>query len=394
MYPYKGGISHYTGLLCRAMRKRHEVYMVSYKLQYPRFLFKREQRDYDNDAFRVEGTEFLINTANPFNWISSAMRIRNLHPDLVIIQWWHPYFAPCYWTLRRLLGNIPVLYLCHNVFPHERFPLDRVLTKLVLRSGNLFILHSTQDEGDLRSIKPDAVCRRTALPTYDAFRLQGLTRQEARNQLNLDEKEKVLLFFGLVREYKGLPYLLDAIPKISRAVPDVKLLIAGDFGGEKDWYDNRIAELGIRDCVDAHDGYIPDRQVEKYFVACDVVVLPYISATQSAVVQTAYGFGKPVIVTNVGGLPEVVKDGETGYIVPPKDPVALAEAVIRFLDTADWPAFTAAIRRENYRFSWERMVDVIENLARNKHTMPQKKFHLSIQGRAVKLMWTGGQKKS
>ena len=149
VYPYKGGIAHYTGLLYRALSKENNVYMMSYKLQYPKFLFKKEQKDYSNDTFKIDNTDFYINTANPFSWIATAAKIRRMKPDLVIIQWWHPYFSPCYWTICKLLGKIKVLFTCHNVFPHERFPMDRFLTKHVLANGDYFIVQSSQDEADL-----------------------------------------------------------------------------------------------------------------------------------------------------------------------------------------------------------------------------------------------------
>ena len=264
VYPYKGGISHYTGLMYRALVKKFRVDMISFKMQYPKFLFKKEQKDYSNDAFKIPETDYMINTANPFNWISSARRIRESKPDLVIFQWWHPYFVPCYWTLCKLLGKTKILFLCHNVFPHERFPLDRVLTKMVLKQGDYFITQSGTDTEDLLSIKKDAEYIRAVLPTYNAFKFQNMSKEEARKILKLNESEKILLFFGFVREYKGLKHLLNALPVLKEALTEVKLLVVGDFGGDKEEYTELIQRLGISEMLEVHDGYIPDKEVEKY----------------------------------------------------------------------------------------------------------------------------------
>lgn len=366
VYPYKGGIAHYTGLMYRALSKDNDVYMMSYKLEYPKILFRKEQRDYRNDTFKIKEADFQINTANPFNWINTAGKIRKLKPSLVIIQWWHPYFSPCYWSICKFLGNIKVLFVCHNVFPHERFPLDKFLTRHTLGRGDYFIVHSTQDETDLQSIKKSAIYRKTVLPTFNAFKLRNLTREDGRAQLQYDNSEKLLLFFGFVRKYKGLKHLLKALPVVVKQLPGTKLLVVGDFADDKDSYLELISELEIDNVVDIYDGYIPDQEVEKYFAACDLVVLPYESATQSGIVQIAYGFEKPVIGTNVGGLPEVVLDGKTGYIVEPFESDELAQKIIKFFheDKADF--FQANIRTEAQKYSWDRMAELIDELGGNR----------------------------
>lgn len=361
VFPYKGGIAHYTSLMYQNLAKYHDVSMISYKLQYPRFLYKKEQKDFENDNFRVEGTEYLIHTANPFNWLSSAGKIKKLCPDLVIIQWWHPYFSPCYWVLSKLLKRTKILFLCHNVFPHERFPMDRILTKHVLKQGDCFIVQSAQDEEDLKSIRADAIYSKTVHPTYNAFKLENMSRQEAREQLHLSG-EKVLLFFGFVRKYKGLKYLLQAMPRISRELSDVKLLIVGDFDNDKHEYMEMIQEWKIQEYIEIHDGYIPDKEVEKFFAASDVVVLPYESATQSGIVQIAYGFEKPVIASNVGGLPEVVTDGKTGFITNAKDSDDLAEKVIQFFNKKKADEFRNEIVKEADKYSWDHLRRVVEKL--------------------------------
>lgn len=362
VYPYKGGIAHYTGLMCKNLRKKYDVRMISYKMQYPKLLFRKPQRDYENDAFEIGDTEFLIHTANPFNWRKVVKYINAMRADLVIIQWWHPYFSLCYRSIAKYLKDTKVLFLCHNVFPHERFPMDKRLTKSVLKCGNYFIVHSQQDAEDLLAIKPEASYQKTVLPTYNVFKFTDMSKQEARRQLGISDKEYVLLFFGLVREYKGLKYLIQAMPEIFAAYSNIKLLVVGDFAGKKEEYMDIISKTGAKQTICIYDGYIPDREVEKFFACCDLVVLPYISATQSAVVQMAYGFDKPVVVTNVGGLPEVVANGKTGYVVPPENPQALADAVIRFFKEGKALEFEAGVKQESYRYDWDRMTETVESL--------------------------------
>lgn len=362
VYPYKGGIAHYTSLLCRALCKKHEVCMVSYKMQYPRFLFKKEQRDYSNRSFQVEDTQYWINTANPFNLLAAAHKIKRFRPDAVIIQWWHPYFAPCYWILAKLLRKIPLIITCHNVFPHERFPLDKFLTRLVLKHADGYIVHSHLDEKDLLTVKPNAKYIVTPHPTYNVFKMQDMSREEARQRIRIGEDVPMLLFFGFVREYKGLKYLLDALPEVREQIPDITLWIVGDFGDDKDVYLEQIDRNNLRDSIRLVEGYVPDQEVEKYFASADLVVLPYVSATQSGIVQIAYGFEKPVVVTDVGGLPDVVWHGETGYVVPVGNVHEIARAIIRFYSEDRGVDWQSNIRKQASEFSWDTMTERIERI--------------------------------
>lgn len=367
VYPYKGGIAHYTGLMYKALEKKYQVKMISFKLQYPKFLFKKEQKDYTNDTFKINDTKYWLNTANPLNCIATANKIKKMKPDLVIFQWWHPYFAPCYWLMEKTLGKkIKKLFVCHNVFPHERFPMDKILSKLVLKHGNYFITQSKMDSEDLITIKKDASYCQTVHPTYNAFKLKDISQTEAKEILKSKTGEKILLFFGFVREYKGLKHIINALPEIVKKIKDVKLYIVGDFDGDKEKYIRLIDEKNVKEHICIFDGYIPDGEVEKFFAASDLVILPYESATQSGIVQIAYGFEKPVIVTDVGGLPEVVSDGKTGYVVPNGNDCELAKAVIRFFEENKSEEFKENISEEAYKYSWDRMVKVIEMLMGSK----------------------------
>lgn len=367
VYPYKGGIAHYTGLMSKAFAKKYNVTTISYKLQYPKFMFKKEQKDYGNKTFEIEDAKFLINTANPFNWPGVKRKLKKLNPDLVIVQWWHPYFAPCYQgMLSGLKKHFKVLFVCHNVLPHERFPMDKFLSKGTLKKAEYAIVHSIEDENNLKMLLPDMKCSRTVHPTYQAFKLRDITREEARKELGLSLDAKMILFFGLVRKYKGLMHLLNALPIVKKEIPDIKLYIVGDFGGNREEYDKLIKDNDIEDNIFIRDGYVPDNEVEPYFMAADINICPYESATQSGIIQIAYGFELPVIATNVGGLPEVVTDSKTGYVVEPQNPEALADSIIRFYKENRQQEFRENVLLEKARFSWEHMVEVIEELVEDK----------------------------
>lgn len=367
IYPYRGGISHYTTLMSKTLSKRHQVYNISYSLQYPKILFRRgEQKDYSNPNMEIPGAQFCLNTINPASWFYTAWKIKALGPDLLIIPWWHPYFAPAYWTILKLnCKKAKILFLCHNVLPHEPVPMQRMIIKRVLKQGNLFLVHSDQEEQQIRELIPQIhyAIRKNPHPTYDFFNSSGISQKEARRNLGLPEDSLVLLFFGFVREYKGLKVLIDSYQEMYSRT-GCRLLIVGEFlESEKEEYMRRIrsAEREASGII-VVDTYVPDTDVEKYFAACDLVVLPYLSATQSGVVTIAFGFEKPVIVTKVGGLPEVVSDGKTGYVIPPNDSAALIEAVENFAKQQDTGRFADAIRQESYKFSWDYLADTIEKL--------------------------------
>lgn len=366
VYPYRTGLSYYVGLLYRQLSKHYEVSLYSYSMQYPRILYRREQKDYSDDAVKVDGAEYILNSASPVSWMRLVRRIKGRKPDLLILQWLHPYFAPCYWFITRRLKGVRILYICHNALPHERFPLDKRLTRLALAGADYVIAHSESDADILRGMLPKTLIRVNPHPAYNFFKIRDMTAEEARGRLGLARDAKVLLFFGLVREYKGLRHLIGAMPGIRQKYRDIRLLVAGDFGREENrrLYESMIEESGIADNVDIYGGHIPIPEVEKFFAACDMVVLPYESATQSGVVQVAYSFQKPVLATRVGGLPDAVSDRKTGYIVEPRQPGRIAEAVVDFYENHRAQEFGEHIREESYRFSWERMEETIELLCR------------------------------
>jgi glycosyltransferase involved in cell wall biosynthesis len=365
VYPFKGGISHYNSLLYRALAKKHNVKMISFKLQYPFFLYPSEsQKSFSSNHFKIDDTDYAINSMNPLSWALAAMNIIKYAPDLIIFHWWNPYFGPCFTfisLLLKLFSRSRIMFICHNVLPHEKMPLSNSISKLTLSTGNCFIVHSEKDAKKLLRIIPDANYIKAFLPTFNIFNLDDMSQHKAREILNIKNK-KVILFFGFIRKYKGLIYLIRALPKVVECYPDILLLIVGDFYDAKEKYLTEIKTLALDDCIDIYDGYIPDREVGVFFSASDLVVLPYISATQSGIVQIAYGFEKPVIVTDVGGLPEVVEDGRTGYLVKPADSSQIADSIIKFFMKNSAQEFSDNIKDRQSRYAWERLAQNIEEL--------------------------------
>jgi len=363
-YPFVGGISHYNTELCRNLSKKHELILISYKRRYPSFLYPgRDQIDKkSNKKIKIDDVEYILDTINPITWIKAFLRIKEENPDLLIFHWVTPFMAPMFSTIFffvKKLTKTKILGICHNVLPHERTALDLFLARLVFRNVDYFIVHSREDFTNLKKISSRHT-KRVLFPIYHMFKFTRISKSQARKILNLNTKDKIVLFFGYVREYKGLMYLIRAMPKVLKKVPTVQLLIVGEFWEDKERYLNEIKRLNIRDRVIIIDKYIPNEEVGLYFSAADVVVLPYISATQSAVVQTAYAFNKPVITTNAGGLPDVVENNKTGIIVEAKNSQKLAEAIITYFEQNKEKKLKKTIQKTKWKFSWERLIGIIE----------------------------------
>ena len=371
--PLRGGIVTYFGMLCRALLERgHTVFWASFRKQYPRFLFPGTEQEGESAAWLEHPNQRRFVPWSPWSWWRTASDLIAAAPRAVVIKYWIPFFAPGFfavtWLLRRRSG-IRVIYLLDNVIPHERYPLGMWLTRLALRQGHGYIAQSDQVRRDLLQVLP-AVDQRTILtaphPVYDfgAPDVPRKSRAEARKALGLPPDGKLVLFFGFIKPYKGVMHLIDAAGPLQETFGDsMKILIVGDIYGEAQPYRNRIAASPGRALIDLVDGFVPDETVEDYFLAADLAVLPYVSATQSGIVQIAYNYDLPVVTTDVGGLPEVVHDGETGFIVPPQDPTALAEAITRYFVEDKGEAFAANVAVEKKKYSWERMAEVIETLA-------------------------------
>jgi glycosyltransferase involved in cell wall biosynthesis len=363
-YPYRGGIAHHTTLLVRHLRERHQVKFYSFQSQYPRWLFPGRT---DRDPSKVplqETCEYLLSPLDPISWLRTAARVRADRPDALIMPWWVPFWAPAWAAVARLSRvrrSKAVIFVCHNVLPHERRWWDRPLARAALASGTGFIVHSQQDERDLKALLPKARVCVAPLPTYRVPGNTTMSPPSAREAMGIPADQRTLLFFGFVRPYKGLDILLDALPIIRQQVP-VHLLIVGEMWNDRERYVDQIEHLGMTPHVTVVDRYVANEELEGFFVAADVVVLPYRSATQSAVVQLAFGFGKPVITTNVGGLAEAVTDGVNGLMVQPGDSTALARSIVAYFQQNLGPALTAGVKRQSDSSAWETLLAAVEEL--------------------------------
>jgi glycosyltransferase involved in cell wall biosynthesis len=373
-YPYRGGVAHYTTLLVRHLRKAgHWTRLYSFTRQYPRWLFPgKTDRDPSLAALKVD-CEYVLDPINPITWWRLCRKVRADAPDILVLQWWVPYWTPCLTMISRWIKRntkIPIVFIVHNVVPHDGGgALDRRLAATVLRQGDAFIVHSEQDLHRLRALLPHASVVRTQHPTYVELTDQSLPgpAPDLREELGLPDNGPMLLFFGFVRPYKGLEYLVQALPLVREQL-DVHLLVVGEFWLPLEHYQRYAREFGVEQAITFVNRYIPNEELGPYFDLADVVVLPYISATQSGVAQLAFGFGKPVITTRVGGLQEVVKDGYNGLIVPPQDEVALATAIVRFFNEALGPRMAEQIiaDRDGGTFSWQEMVRVLEQMEESR----------------------------
>ena len=364
VYPYRGGIAHFTSLLAREFAVSHDVSIINFKRLYPNFLFPGKTQFDESGSPLEAASERLIDSLNPLSFLAAARARARRRPDLVVFQWWHPFFAFAYaaavFFLKRFCKT-RVVFLCHNVLPHEASRFDRLLIRIAFSQADAFLVQSGEDRIKLERIKRRPRAEVQAHPIYDVFRRGETTREKARQRLGVEEP--MLLFFGYIRPYKGLKILLEAFAGVLPRRP-ARLFVVGEFYEDKDPYLGLIDRLSLSDRITLVDRYVPNEEVELYFAACDLVVLPYLSATQSGIVQIAYGFDKPVVVTAVGGLPDVVDHGKTGFIVPPNSPVALAEAVIKFFEEDKAAEFSQNIRSFKDRFSWARCVEKLIMLSR------------------------------
>lgn len=370
-YPLRGGIAQYLAILyTKLVAAGHNVRFVSFTKQFPEWLFPgKTQKETSSDVIDVHPVARFA-PLGPRSWAATVREITAFDPDLVVFKWWMPFFGLGYWAVQRGVHKktrARNLYIIDNVIPHERRPGDRFLTKLAVSQTDYFITQSRAVDKDLFTWFPNlpresvVFCPHPVYNCYPAF--QG-TAAEARASIGLPADAPVLLFFGFVRQYKGLDLLIRALPHIRQTQPNVQLVVVGEFYEPRAEYDKLIRELGLEDCITIRDDYCPNEEIGKYFAACDTVVLPYRSATQSGIIQVAYALETPVITTDVGGLSEVVVEGVTGFVVPPDDPRLIAQAVDTFYKRGGQSAFVENVRRESRRYSWEALVESIENLAK------------------------------
>lgn len=357
-YPLRGGIAHFVGLLYNELKSDNDVKVITFKRQYPSIIFPGKSQTEEGSEQNKIPSEVLIDSINPINWIKVGKKLRNESPDIIIFKYWLPFFAPCFGTILRIAKknrHSKALIICDNVIPHEKKPFDKFLTKFFFKVSDYFIVLSESVGKDLLKVLPMAKYRLLPHPVYSNFGI-AVEKTEAKKYLKLIS-ERTILFFGFIRDYKGFDILLLALSKLKDL--NIKLIVAGEFYTDKEKFLNIIKENKLEEQVILKSDFIPSSEVKYYFSACDAVVLPYKDATQSGIVQIAVNFNKPVIATNVGGLGEVILDGENGYIVEKENPVALADAIRKFYLEDKEKMFVENISKLTYKYSWKYFVEGI-----------------------------------
>ncbi|MCX6640093.1 MAG: glycosyltransferase [bacterium] len=369
-YPLRGGIAQYIGVLGQKLEQRgHRVKVLAFRKQFPKFLFPGQtQLESSREHIPLESDHVFV-PWNPLSWFRTFLHARQGKPDALIFKYWMPFFAPGYaavCALCKWFTPIKTIFVLDNVIPHEQRLGDRFFTRLAFRWVDGFIAQSEVVLTDLYRWFPEAKKRRVNLvahPIYDCYSDTAGSKAEARGRLNLDPKGKLLLFFGLVRRYKGLDILLRSLPAVQSSLgSQIHLLVAGEFYEPEEDYTKIIRELELSDTVTIINKYISNEDVGLYFRAADVLVLPYRSATQSGVIQVAFNFGLPVISTRVGGIPEVIKDGVTGFLVDPESPEYLAKTIVQYFREEVEEKIRSNIVSGKDQYSWDEFMKVLENL--------------------------------
>jgi len=371
-HPYRGGIAAYNERLAQQLLQEGDAAAIyTFKLQYPSFLFPGKTQ-FDH-GYAPEGVPITraINSINPLNWFNIGLRLRRTRPDLVIMRYWLPFLAPALGFIARLVRSnrhTKIITIFDNVVPHEKRFGDRMLTRFFVKSINGALVMTKAVENDLRQFSAVMPCVISPHPLFDNYSVP-VSRAEAIVRLKLCPADRFILFFGFIREYKGLDLLLRAMAEQCVRDLGVKLIVAGEFYESEKPYFDLIHQLEVGDRITFHSHFISDDEVKYYFSAASLVVQPYRSATQSGVTQVAYHFNKPMIVTNVGGLAEIVPDGVCGYVVEP-DPAAIAGAICDFF-SGDGNRFAAGIEEKKKEYSWDRLTAALRSLLREVQKMKQ-----------------------
>lgn len=366
-HPYRGGLASILEIMARTFRRRgDDVKILTFTRQYPSLLFPGRSQTVSTPPPADLRIVRCVDTVNPFNWLRVGRRIRRERPDFVLLKYWTPFMAPCFGTVARIArGNGHTKFICQidNVEPHEHHLTDKPFNRYFLRAVDGFVYMSEQVHRELAAYT-DAPALFSPHPLFENFG-ERVDRAEACVRLGLDPVRRYVLFFGLIRDYKGLDLLLDAWARLKREgrVRGRKLIVAGEFYTAKDPYLRQIADNGLEGDVILHDFFIPDEQVKYYFSAADFVVQPYKTATQSGVTQIAYQFCVPMVVTAVGGLAEIVPDGRVGWVCPPTAE-GVADAVERMYAGDTLARFRENMLDERRRFSWEQMCDRLTEVYR------------------------------
>ncbi len=364
-WPYRGGIAAFNERLARQYRAEgHEVEIITFTLQYPSFLFPGKTQFSEEPA--PEGLNIVrkINSINPFNWLRVGRYIRRRKPDMIVSPFWLPFMAPCFGTILRIAKRKGCrrVAILHNLIPHEHRIGDRQFASYFIHSNDAFITLSRSVLEDIDQFDPQRKRPRvySPHPIYDHYGAT-LTPAEARRAIGLKDEGRYVLFFGFIREYKGLDLLLGAMADERLEQMGVKLIVAGEFYGDPKPYMEQLRNLDLSSRVAMHTEFIPDHEVNRYFCAADIVAQPYKSATQSGVSQIAYNFEKPMLVTNVGGLPEIVPNEKAGFVVEP-DAQQIADALVRFYNEEWSDRLIEGVRDEKKRYLWDSFTAAIAGL--------------------------------
>ena len=363
-YPFKGGLASFNERLAYALQEQgHEVSIMTFTLQYPGFLFPGKTQFSDEPAPAGLSIQRKISSVNPLTWLSAGNWLKKEKADLILIKFWLPFMGPAFGTLLRKAKknkHTKVISILDNVIPHEKRAGDVPFTKYFLKPVDAFISMSHEVLNDLRKFEPVKPALFSPHPVYDNYG-DPIDKREARKLLNLDPDAKYIMFFGYIRKYKGLDLLLEVMADERFAKENIKLIVAGEYYGDREEYEALIDRLGIRDRLHLFTDFIPNTEVKNYFSAADAVVQPYRTATQSGISQIAYHFEKPMIVTNVGGLPEIVPDNMVGFVTP-VDKQLIAEAIIRFYTENKEQSFAENIKEEKKKYSWDYFTDNIRKV--------------------------------
>lgn len=377
-HPLRGGLASYNERLAREfISEGHEVSIYTFSLQYPSFLFPGTTQFSSEPAPGGLRIEVCINSMNPFNWIKIGNRLKKEKPDLIVVRYWLPVMGPCLGTILRIVKknrHTKVVCIADNIIPHEKRFGDKRFTNYFVKPVDAFVTMSEKVMKDLQLFAKDKPAKFVPHPLYDNFG-EKIPKEDARKklavgsgQLAVGSGQKIILFFGFIRKYKGLDLLLDAVKILkdkSATLPtaNCQLLIAGEFYEDRKPYDEQIERLGINDRLILHTDFIPDSEVKYYLCAADLVVQPYRSATQSGVTPLAYHFEIPMVVTNVGGLPDLVPDNKVGLVAEP-NAEAIAQKIIEYFDKGE-NYFIPYLIEEKKKFNWSNMTRTIRELAQS-----------------------------
>ncbi|MBR5254865.1 MAG: glycosyltransferase [Bacteroidales bacterium] len=360
-YPYRGGLASFNErLMSQFQNEADEVEIKTFTLQYPSILFPGKTQFSSSENLNNFPIERCVNSINPLNWIKVGRKIKRENPDIVIIKYWMPFMSPCFGTMARLIKSnkkTKIIAIADNIIPHERRFFDSWLTKYFVGCVDAWIAMSQSVFDDIKTFDKTTPCKLCFHPIFDNFG-EKIDKATAQKILDLKSKEINILFFGLVRDYKGLDILIKALKNPDLEKYPLHLTVAGEFYEPQEKYDEIISQLGLKN-ITIHNKFIANEEVKNYFCACDLVVLPYKTATQSGVTQIAYHFEKPMLVTDVGGLSEIVKHGKSGYVCQP-NVEALSKTLIDFCENR--PDFRESLMEEKKKFSWEEMTKSIKAL--------------------------------